>query len=220
MSIRVSIYDLFAYTIPGGIVLAIAIFVTHEYQVFSLNFVNLSLLELLAIGILAYLLGYFIDPIAKRVWYRFFCSKNLHQATLNDFNKRHPDIEIPFQKADWYISFAYIKRNSVELVEELEHLKVTNIMLRNSSFGILLFGIVFMFEFISHDFLPIYIIASIICFVISVVLVKQAVTFQQWFYEGIFQSLVALTSEPKRDSIIVKKRSSVTTTAQPKDKVP
>jgi hypothetical protein len=220
MSIRVSIYDLFAYTIPGGIVLGIVLYLNQEYQVFSFNFGNLSLLELIAMGILAYLLGYFIDPIAKVVWYRFFCPKNLRQATLNDFNKRHPDIEIPFQKVDWYISFAYIKRNSVEMVDELEHLKVTNIMLRNSSFGFLLFGIVFIFEFISHNFLPIYIIACVLCFVIAVVLVKQAVMFQQWFFDGIFQSLVVLTSEPKQTSIPVEKRSSVISEPQRKDKVP
>jgi hypothetical protein len=220
MSIRLSIYDLFAYTIPVGIILAIVLYITQKYQVFSFDFINLPLLELLGIGILAYLLGYFIDPVAKVLWYRFFCPKNLHQATLTDFNKRHPDIEIPFQKADWYVSFAYIKKNSFEMMEELEHLKVTNIMLRNSSFGFLIFGIVFMFEFLSHNFLPIYIIASILCFVIAVVLVKQAVTFQQWFFVGIFQSLAALISEPSGDSITVKKRSSLATKPQRKDKAP
>jgi len=44
--------------------------------------------------------------------------------------------------------------------------------------------------------------------------------FQQWFFDGIFQSLVVLTSEPKQTSIPVEKRSSVISEPQRKDKVP
>jgi hypothetical protein len=205
MSVRISIYDFFAYTIPGGIILSIVLYITQKYQVLSIYFSDLSTLELLGTAVLAYLVGYFIDPISKTLWYRFFCPRNLHKITLNDFNKRHPDIEIPFQKMDWYISFAYIKQCSVEMAQELEHLNVTNIMLRNSSFGLLLFGIVFAFEFATHNFMLIYLIASIMCLTAATVLVRQAVKYRVWFFEGLFQCLVALLSDPKQASVTVNK---------------
>jgi hypothetical protein len=218
MSIRVSIYDFFAYTIPGGIILAIVLYINQRYQVFSLSFADLSLLELIGIGVLAYLVGFLIDPISKDLWYRFFCPKNLHQTTLNDFNKRHPNIEIPFQKMDWYVSFAYIKRFSVEMVQELEHLKVINIMLRNSSFGLTIFGVVFAFEFVTRHFVWVYAVASVLCVTTGIVLVKQAVKFSQWFYEGIFQSLVALLSDPQSVSITSEKKTRTTSMGSSKEK--
>jgi len=220
MSIRLSIYDFFAYTIPGGIILAIALYIIQKYQVFSLSFSDLSTLELLGLGIFALLAGYFIDPIAKNIWYKIFRPKNFYVATMTEFNKRNPDIEILFKEMDWYISFAYIKRHSAEMAQELEHVNVISIMLRNCSFGLLIFSIVFAFEFFSLGYLLIYAIESISCFLTAIVLVKQAVKFNQWFYEGIYQSLIALVLVPEQLPVKFEKKSRISTSVHRKEQKP
>ena len=71
MNIKIGMYDFFAYTIPGGFYLlaiicgcAICGLVTIDLRTF-----DISLTELVAITVLAFVAGWVFDPVA-RTWYR------------------------------------------------------------------------------------------------------------------------------------------------------
>jgi hypothetical protein len=90
MSIRVGIYDFFAYTIPGSLYLAIVVygfvvFGLFEFDVSWLS--NLSLVQIIASSILAYIVGLVVDLIAKQ-WYRLFRPKDFPKDELKRFRKR------------------------------------------------------------------------------------------------------------------------------------
>ncbi len=74
MSIQISIYDFFAYTlIPGGVYFFIAIYTLSQLGVLNLDLLtfNPSFFHLVIIAGMAYILGMLMEPIAK-VWYNLF----------------------------------------------------------------------------------------------------------------------------------------------------
>src|SRR5688500_10502282 len=112
MSVKLGIYDLFAYTIPGGIFLAALIFVLINHFGLNLDYTGLSLTFIIIFGVLSYLLGYVIDAISGRMWRDFFRPKNLFEETIAKFNDENPSIKVSLKEMDWYIIFAYIRNQN------------------------------------------------------------------------------------------------------------
>ena len=198
MSIKLGIYDFFAYIIPGGIVTAAILFVLIKHLGLVIDFGNLSIIEFVAFVTFAYLMGYTNDFIARKTWYKIFHRKNLFETTIADFNKRNHAIEVMLHEMDWYIPLSFIKKQNLDMAQDIDKLNVQNIMLRNSSFGILIFAIIFGVEFFSSGSSPIYAIASVFCLVVSVILARESIKFAAWFYTSIYQSLVALLITPEQ----------------------
>lgn len=198
MTIKIRAYDFFAYTIPGGIFVAAFGYILHKYQWIPISLANLSTLELVVLVGLSYLVGYFVDPLVSKSWYRLFRSEDLFERTMTEFNKRQPSLEVNFRDMDWYIFFAFIKRHDNDMALDIDRLKVINVMLKNSSLGLFVFAVIFLLDFIDYGYLPIHVIGSIICLLMALVLGKESVKFQIWFYEGVFQCTIALILEPRQ----------------------
>ncbi len=195
MSIRMGIYDFFSYVIPGGIFISAFQYLFQKYYFQLINLTGISFVEFLVWGSLAYLVGLAIDPLISKSWYRLFRRKNLFEETMEKFNERHPAVDVLFQEMDWYILLSFIKKHNIEMAYDIEKFNVINIMLRNSSFGILVYAAIFVFEFILNNYFWIYAVFAILSLIISIVLVQQSVKFQKWFYESIYQTVIALTIE-------------------------
>lgn len=198
MSIKLGIYDFFAYAIPGGIVTTAILFLLIKHLGLAIDFGNLSIIEFIVLVTLAYLIGYTNDFIARKTWYKIFHRKNLYETTIADFNKRNPAIEVLLHEMDRYITFSFIKKQNLEMAQDIDKLNVQNIMLRNSSFGVLLFAIIFGVEFFLSGYSLIYAIASVFCLVMSVILVRESIKFASWFYQSIYQNLVAFLVTPEQ----------------------
>jgi hypothetical protein len=198
MSIKLGIYDFFSYTIPGGVVTAAVLFVLIKHFGLVIDFGNLSIIEFVAFITLAYLMGYANDYIAKKTWYKIFRRKKLFETTMIDFNKRNPSVEALYQEMDLYIPFYFIEKQSLDMAQDIEKLNAQSIMLRNSSFGILMFAIIFAVEFFLSGNLPVYAFSSVLCFIVSVILAHESVKFATWFYLSIYQSLTALLVKPEQ----------------------
>lgn len=198
MTIKIRAYDFFAYTIPGGIFVAAFGYILQKYQLISIDLANLSTLQLLILAGLSYLVGYFVNPLVYKSWYRLFRSEDLFERTMTEFNRRQPSLEVNFLDMDWSIFFAFIKKHDSDMALDIDQLKVINVMLRNSSFGSFVFAVIFFLDFIDNVHVPIYAIGSAICLLMALVLGKESVKFQIWFYEGVFQHAIALVLEPKQ----------------------
>jgi len=191
MSIRISIYDFFAYTIPGGVYFFIAIYTLSQLGVLNLDLLtfNPSFFHLVIIAGMAYILGMLMEPIAK-VWYNLFKPKNLPEKVLKGFQENRPHIEVKFRATDWPILMAYIRREDMEMAEYIERDNASNLMLRSLSFALLIFGIVQIVQF-AITLYWIYLIAALICLLFSAIALKFSLKFATWFYLLIYEATTA-----------------------------
>ena len=185
MSVKLGIYDFFAYMIPGGI--AIAAFLLFLINHFGLivDYTQFSATHVLFFGILSYLCGYIVDAVSGRMWLDFFHPKNLFEKTISEFNERNPFIKVSLKEMDWYIVFTFIKKQSIEIADTIDKLNAQSKMLKNSGFGSLVFSIIFLIEFFFSKYQINNLLLSVACLVIAVILAKQAVKFRTWFYVSI-----------------------------------
>ena len=198
MSIKLGIYDFFSYFVPGGIITAAFFFVLNKHLEFAIDCGSLSIIEFLGLGTLAYLVGFAADSISRKTWYRLFYRNDLFEVTISKFNKRHPSFEVLFQEIDWYIAFSFIKKQNLDVAQDIDKFNVTSIMLRNSSLGLLLFAIIFIVEFFLDGYLSVDAIFGVSCLAIAIILVRESVKFKAWFYQSILQSLVGLLAKPEQ----------------------
>lgn len=191
MSIRISIYDFFAYTIPGGLYLFTVIYICTILGIIQIDWLSLDLpiAQMIVIAGLAYITGLIFDPIAK-LWYRLFKPENFSDSVLKEFEQLHPSLKIKFRASDWTILLAQIRRESIDLATEIERSHASHIMLRNISLGLMLLSLVQVMLFVLRS-LPVHLILGIIFVLSSVIAGKESVKFAKWFYLGIFESIVA-----------------------------
>jgi len=117
MSIRVGIYDFFAYTIPGILYLITAVYICHTAGLFTVDaqwLDSISTIEAILFTLIGYVAGLLLDPFAKR-WYGLFKPKNLSKIMLDEFVGKHPAFTVKFGGYDWYIVLSYLRRASDEI---------------------------------------------------------------------------------------------------------
>lgn len=195
MPIRVGTYDFFAYTFPGGLYLIATLYLLQKYGVFQLDYANIPAVYVFTLIGVAYVMGLVIDPIAGNLWYRLFRPKDFFKATMREFNQRNSRLQVEFQDMDWYVLMAYIKRFNREMATDVEHINVLRIMFRNLSFGFLILAVIGAIEYVQRGYSTPFLIICVILMTGSIILVRQAVRFNRWFYEGIYQSVAALALE-------------------------
>ncbi len=198
MSIRVGTYDFFAYLIGGVFFLANILYIAQKFLPIPIDIAKLSSTEFLVFGVMAYVLGHVVHQISNRLWYRFFMPKDLHKKTMKELSNELPSIKINFDDADWYTLLAYIKRNSVEMAQDVEHFHAISIMLRSTSFSLLLFSLTFGVEFFTNNYSYAMLVFSILTMILSIILVQTSVKNHKYFFRSIYQCVVALMAKPEQ----------------------
>ena len=197
MNIRLGIYEIFSRIVPGMFYIAaiVQLFVILGLIEINWDVVNeLSLTAIAGIIVVAYFVGEALDRFAI-FWFRLFRKKGFSTRSFAAFKKKHQDQwTIDFEDRDWPIVLAYIRTKNLELASEIERHNAISIMLRNVSFGFLLMAISSQIQFIlSWDFL--YMFISIALLAIAVLLGRESGKFRGWFYNGIFETVVAMRVE-------------------------
>jgi hypothetical protein len=207
MSIRVGLYDFFAYTIPGGLYLftiaylgIILGWVKIDFQILD----NLSVIQIGLLIALSYLIGMILEPIAKQ-WHRIFKSKGLSQKVLNGFKEKHTDLDIKFRSEDWAVLLAYLRRENFDVAAEIERYNVTSIMLRNISLSLILLAILQIVEFIQTNFTWYFVLFAVLIFA-SIMAGRGSTKFQAWFYSLIFEAITARSLEVS--DLVVRKQDN------------
>lgn len=195
MSIRVGTYDFFAYTLPGGIYLIATLYLLQKYGGFLFDYTNIPTVYFIVLIGAAYIMGLVIDPIASNFWYWLFRPKDFFKTTMKEFNQRNSRIQVEFQDMDWYVLVAYIKRINREMATDIEHINALHIMFRNLSFGFLIYSAIATLEYIERAYsIPFAVMAGLLL-IGSIIFIRQAIRFNRWFYQGIYQSIAALALE-------------------------
>ena len=206
MSIRIGVYDFFAYTIPGIIHL---VFLALAYDLIdgeTTAFAELAkdvrdvfdsaLIGLAVLGSGAYLMGLVFDSIA-RYWGRLFGRRDPAEWAFDRFKKYNENIEINFTHGNWQVLLASVRAENYDIATLADKYQATHILLRNSSLGMLFIGVIFLIKaIVAGDWLT-NIIVSAFLIAISIVCVKKAIVFSMWAYAFIFESFVAQTKDLK-----------------------
>jgi uncharacterized membrane protein len=98
----------------------------------------------------------------------------------------------------------------MDIADTIDKLNAQSKMLKNSSFGVLVFSIIFLVEFLISGYSLNNLLSSVACLVAAIILAKQAVKFRTWFYQSIYQSYVGIIAEPEFLPIKIISKSKAT----------
>ena len=203
MSIQISMWDFFAYTVPGAFYLFVAAFSGVQFGLLHLDRTvvdDLSLFGAVIFAGAAYIVGMIIDPLAKP-WHYLFRPKDLAAVTFEKFKKSYPEFTVKFDGAHWPLLLAYLRNKTGQPAVDIERHNVTNIMLRNISFGLLILAVVQTAHFfvVSHAYQDV--ITAIAAALLAILAGRQAAKFAKWFYLANFEAVVGLSL--KENDLIV-----------------
>lgn len=194
MNLRLGIYEIFSRIIPGGlyIVVLVQLLSTLGIVKFSLLQVvnDLSLAMSIGLVVVAYILGGAFDNLSLAL-FQIFKRKDLSAQRLEYFKKSYQDHwQIDFHDYDWHVLLALIRTKNLELASELDRHNALSIMLRNVSLGLLFMVGNSVIRFIvSRETSNIFIALAML--VISMLVLRESVKFRGWFYDSIYQTVLA-----------------------------
>lgn len=192
MSIRLSLYDFFAYMIPGVfyiLITAIGLSTFGFVDIDLSQWTDLSLFPFLILLGLGYVLGQLIDEIAYR-WLRLHRGRSriARQKAVTSFRQRYPWIDIDLVPEEWAIFLKAIQIQTPHLVPEIEQQNALSIMLRNISLGLIVTAVMFfLFFIIVYPHIGNLIIA-LIALALSFLAIDRSSLRRHWFYMGIYEA--------------------------------
>lgn len=194
MGIRVTLYDLFAYTIPGGFYIATFFYFGVLLGLVKIDFQTLSNLmatQIIALTIVAYIIGLIFDPLSRPWYFEVFKGKKTFSpSTLDRLNSRSP-IKIITGHENAFILLKYIRTQPNNDSDSIDRFNATSIMLRNISFSLLLDSLVTIILIFQTNFYFLNIVLMLVFLGLSVLAGREAVRFHKWFYSSIYESAIA-----------------------------
>ena len=191
MSFTLGLYDLFANIIPGFIYL----FILNE-TLRELGFAHFDLTQIdnlpyfLLLTLLAFLVGYIMEYLAKRLWVRVFYHDHPEERAYKQIRSIYPELEIQFNPRHVHLFFGAIKHAKPELANDIEKNKVLCLMLRNVSFAFILFFVFELIVVLSTGFSWINLIIAIGSLLASIITLRRANTFNMLFYKMVFEHVL------------------------------
>ena len=207
MGIKVTLYDLFAYTIPGGFYIATFVYFGIVFGLITVDFQtlgNLMATQILALTILAYIAGLVFDPISRPWYYRFF-NKSFNDESLAQMSASSP-YQITSDPKNWSVLLQFIRTQPNSNADNVDRFNATALLLRNLSFCLLLSGFITIILVIRTNYYLWNIILSLAFFVTSILAGREAARFHRWFYQALYATILAYGSKPS-DFIAKKKQN-------------
>ncbi|MEZ4828975.1 MAG: hypothetical protein R3C61_22215 [Bacteroidia bacterium] len=196
MSLKLGIYDFFAYTIPGGLVLII-LFGTLELSNVSelISFVGeLSFTKLFIFAICAYLNGFIFDSIISK-WAKIYQKKDFVGYAFAEFKDKYPKRELRFDPYEYPIWIAGMRRENLDLAIEIDRFMALSKMVRGVAFALQFGGLVIIILSIFTSISLWFILLGIILVFLSIITVNQSKKFHKWYYWVIFETILSLNGE-------------------------
>jgi hypothetical protein len=151
---------------------------------------NISIIPSIGLVIIAYILGEALDRFSV-VWFRVFKKRGYSGRVLAEFRQSHQDRwNLDITDNEWPVMLAYIRTKSLDLASEIERHNALSIMLRNVSLGLLLMTISSVIQFFLIRNLS-NLLLAVVLFLLSILIGHEAVKFRRWFYESVFQTILA-----------------------------
>jgi hypothetical protein len=190
MSIKLGIYDLFAYTIPGLLYLYIF---NEALKIFGLPYFTIdqfkdNLAYTLVVVIAAYLVCHLLDYFGYLIGYRILFRKKMSRIVHAAIKENYPELDIRFEAKDWDILYKILGQRNIELHQYIDRYEADAIMLRNAGFGLLLYTLILVCNIVFNGNVWPGILGPIISLVLCMIAFRQSRIFHRWFYNAIFLS--------------------------------
>ena len=194
MNLRLGIYEIFSRVVPGGLYLAALAQLAHITGLLTVDpkmLENVSLLASFGLLIGAYIISSIFDPLALAL-FRLAKKPGQSARSLAEFKERHKTRWlVDFDDAEWGILLAHIRTRNLDLANEIDRHNALSIMLRNLSLGLLFMAVNSLIQYFIAS-TPVSILLSAFLLVASIALLREAVKFRGWFYNTIYETIVAL----------------------------
>jgi len=207
MAIKLGTYDFFAHLISGSFFLAYILYMSQNFLPITIDIANLSIPMLLILGIIAYVLGHVAHQLSSQLWYRFFAPKDLYKKTIGQLSKEVPYVKFDIDNTDWYTLVSYVKKQSIDMAQDIEHYHVISVMHRSISFVLLLFSLTFGVEFFQNNYSYSQLVLTIFSLTFSILLARISVTYHRYFFRSIHQSIIALIMKPEQLPIKLREKA-------------
>jgi|SRR5262245_20971871 len=195
MSIKVGLYDFFAYIVPGSFFIFTVIYFLFIVGVIKIDFQlvnNLSVFSIIALSVIAFIVGLIIDRFARLWQRRFFRSKYTSDEVLEDFQATHPNLKFNFQGKEWAILLAFLRKSNPDLIADtVERHNASNIMLRSISLTLMLLSLVQGINIIKLNWNIWHAVLCLIFIISSILIGKESARRKQWFYRTIYEAVIA-----------------------------
>lgn len=192
MAIRIGIYDFFAYTVPGGLMILLGLMGVYWWAWQEVWDVirSLNTLEVF-IGILvSYLIGLIMEPVFAK-WSDIYTKKDFRVNLIASIQKRNPDLNVSINPSEWAIWFASIRRESLDLALEIDRWMAVAKMLRGVSFSLLSGGILCVGTVLGGKISGVWLLAAFLLFGLAYLSVVQSLRFRASFFLVIFETVIS-----------------------------
>jgi hypothetical protein len=193
MSISLGLYDLFSNIIPGSLYLFFFYLVLYRIGNIDFDFSLLSLWSLILLGILAYVTGLVLDPLA-RFWYKRFYTRSQSEI-ISDLNESNDSIQFEEGKMNWAFLSYKILHDSPDIHHSLHRLGAIYILLRNVSFIFLLISLFSIVDIFISGFVFWQLVLSFSSLVFSILVLKNAIKFDRMRYKGTYLAIAAIHAD-------------------------
>lgn len=208
MSFTLGIYDLFSYIIPGSLYLFL---ILETWRLVTgakipLDLGNIG--NLVVVGGLSFLLGVIISPLSRIIYYPLFLRKQtMEKRVLEKIKIKYPQVQVDFTAEQWPIIFAHIRRENLEIANNIDKSRAFNVMLRNISLGLLLLIITQITSLFQDGNLLLHSIIAVASFILLITTTSQGLRFHELFYLNIFEFAIS-TQLPLTELVKLKPRQA------------
>jgi hypothetical protein len=193
MNLRLGMYDIFSRILPGGFYLLAFLQLSTAMGFVKFTWATLGdigVIPSLGLLVIAYAIGAALDPFGA-AWHRLFRKQGMSNRVLQAFKERNADHwKLDFKDTDWRVLRAYIGIHNPDTADEIDRLNALCIMFRNISLGITLIAVSEIIQSAKtlnwiHGLVVVLLIA------LSILTARQATTLRDWFYSGIYETILA-----------------------------
>lgn len=197
MSIRIGLYDFFAYTIPGVFYLLVAATGLALFGVIAIDAIDWATVTstslyvvLLFVGA-GYIAGLLLDTIAYRLL-RLFYKRNSDavRIALNQTRRQYPWLQIEVQTSEWPMLLRAVKSKSLDAAADVEQHNVTSIMLRNISLGLVIASVLACSYWLLKERQVLVVIIALVLMGLAFLALRTSKTRRLWFYQGVFDAFI------------------------------
>jgi len=207
MSIRISIFDFFSYTIPGFFYIFTFWHLDHCF----FNFIHLPWQEnykldfygFILLLVLAFIFGLIMDRIVYICWWKRFANF-IKEKTFDSIINQYSDRKLNLKLNEYLLYRTYVANNNKEFGDMIDRYDATAIMLQNISFSIFILGIVEIAMSVKHFLQLSSLILSFLLFAFSILSIIEAKKYRSWAITGVLNFMI--TSNISFESIVEKKR--------------
>ncbi len=188
---RLGIFDLFAYTLPGGIYVAAIITALSIWPVgidVPISKLNASTLVVLVAA--SYLIGMLVSPLKWTPWDRLFPYPDLN-VILQKLQRTYPEVTLNIRPDQWPVLQAITALEDREYSLAVDKLRATHIMLRSVSLALCVFFILALAYALGHPKSITAWVGAVSALGGSALAAKSSRTFMSWTYSYTYELVIA-----------------------------